>query len=182
MQPVTTTLKRSVVLTVAALALHGCASLTVSSYVERGADLGKYHTYAWGPADTASTGDPRLDSNPFFDTRVRGQVEAQLNKKGFERTKGSPDLLVHYHASVTQQIDTRNIDRNYTSCQQADCKPFVFEAGTLFVDLVDPRTNALVWRGWAEGSVEGLIDRQEWIESHVDNAVRKILQRLPNGL
>ena len=63
-----------------------------------------------------------------------------------------------------------------------DCRPYVYEKGTLFVDLVDPRTNQLVWRGWAEGSIDGVIDHQQWMEARVDEAVTQILARLPRRL
>ena len=45
--------------------------------------------------------------------------------------------------------------------------------------FVDTRTNRVVWRGWAEGSVDGVIDNQQWLEQRVDEAVRRILARLP---
>ena len=48
--------------------------------------------------------------------------------------------------------------------------------------LVGTRTNKLVWRGWAEGSVDGVIDNQEWMEARIDDAVAQILQRLPRRL
>jgi len=40
----------------------------------------------------------------------------------------------------------------------------------------------LIWRGWAEGSIEGVIDNQTWMESRIDEAVAKILERLPRNL
>jgi hypothetical protein len=161
----------------------GCATMNVNSFVERGIDVRQYRTFSWGPPDTVSTGDPRLDNNRFFDERVRAQVEKELAARGFEKeSSGTPDLLVHYHASVTQEIDVRNLDREYRYCENADCRPYVYDAGTLFVDLVDPRTNKLVWRGWAEGSVEGVIDNQDWMEARVDEAVTRILERLPRRL
>ena len=52
-------------------------------------------------------------------------------------------------------------------------------AGTLFIDLVDRRTNRLVWRGWAAGSIEGLIDDQAWLEKRIDETVARIMLRLP---
>ena len=168
------------VFALAAPALAGCATIDVHSYVERGADLRQYRTYNWGPTDTSSTGDPRLDNNRFFDERVRSAVERGLAGRGLEKTtSGTPDLLVHYHASVTQEIDVRNIDREYAYCDGADCEPYVYDAGTLFVDLVDRNTNTLVWRGWAEGSMDGVIDNQEWMERRIDEAVTRILERLP---
>jgi hypothetical protein len=151
--------------------------------MERSTDVRQYRTYNWAPPDAFSTGDPRLDNNRFFDERVRGQVEKQLASKGFEKaTSGMPDLVVHYHASVTQEIDVRDFDQQYAYCDHADCRPYVYDAGTLFVDLVDPRTEKLVWRGWAEGSIEGVIDNQEFMEARIDETVRRILERLPRRL
>jgi hypothetical protein len=158
----------------------GCASLTVNSYVARSFDTGRYQTYDWAAADRGPTGDPRLDNNRFFDEHVRRQIEKQLASKGFEKTtSATPDLLLHYHASVTQEIDIRNLDRHDQYCDEENCEPFVYDAGTLFIDFVDPRTDRLVWRGWAEGSIEGLIDNQEWLEDRIDEVVARILERLP---
>ena len=35
-----------------ALTVTACATMQVNSYVEQGADVTRYHTYHWGPADT----------------------------------------------------------------------------------------------------------------------------------
>jgi hypothetical protein len=171
-----------VALTVAA-GLTACASVQVGSYAARGVQIRQYRTIAWGPAEARSTGDPRLDSNRFFEERIRAQVEKGLAARGFAVTTANPpDLLVHYHASVTQEIDVRELDRPYGYCDAADCAPYVYDAGTIFVDLVDPRTNTLVWRGWAEGSLDGVIDDQAWLERRIDEVVARILGRLPSGL
>jgi hypothetical protein len=136
----------------------GDATMTVNSYLERGVDLHQYRSYTWGPADATSTGDPRLDNNRFFDERVRAQVEQQLASRGFEKAgDGKANMLVHYHASVSQEIDIRSLDGSESYCATSDCKPFIYDKGTLFLDLVDAATSRVLWRGWAEGSVDGVI-------------------------
>ena len=168
---------------VATVWLAGCATMNVNSYAERGVDFRQYRTYNWAPPDTWSTGDPRLDNNRFFDERVRAQVEGQLARRGFEKTSSQqPDLLVHYHANVSQEIDIRQLDSSTHYCANYDCRPFIYDKGTLFVDFVEPGTGTLIWRGWAEGSIEGVIDNQTWMESRIDEAVAKILERLPRHL
>jgi hypothetical protein len=155
--------------------------MNVSSYVERGLQISEYHTYNWAPADAFSTGDPRLDNNEIFQARVQTEVYKQLAARGFEQvTSGTPDLLLHYHASVTQEVEPNAADRKYGYCDS--CEPYVYDAGTLVIDLVDARTNKLVWRGWAEGSIRGAIDNQEWMEQRVGKAVERILERLPRSL
>lgn len=167
----------------AVLLLAGCATLRVDSYADRTADFSRYRTYDWAPVTAFSTGDPRLDNNPFFQERLRSDVDRQLTTRGLERSGAvEPDLLLHYHASVSQRIDVGGLDQQYGSCPGGDCEPFVYEGGTIVLDLVDARTNRLVWRGWADGSLEGAIDNQEWMEARIDDAVRRILERLPRPL
>ena len=161
------------------LALTACATTNVRSFVERGMDVRQYRTYTWGPADLRATGDPRLDNNTFFQERIEQAVETHLNARGFEKTEGMSDLLVHYHASVEQQINANGADQLHVTCEE--CEPFVYDAGTIVVDLVDARTHRLVWRGWAEGSIDGVVDDQSWMEKRIDEAVARIIERLPRG-
>jgi hypothetical protein len=39
-----------------------------------------------------------------------------------------------------------------------------------------------VWRGWARGSLDGAINDQAWLEERVDEAVARIMERLPRAL
>lgn len=168
-------------LSVAALAVAACApAIHVNSYVERGADLARYHTYDFAPPETTPTGDPRLDANPIFAGRVQSAIEAQLGARGYTReVKRKPDFRIHFHASVSQQIDVNDVDRQNGYCQAGDCKPFVYDTGTLLVDFVDAGTNRLIWRGWAEGSMDGVVDNQSWMEQRIDEAITKIVATLP---
>jgi hypothetical protein len=128
--------------------LAGCAALTVRSYTAIDADVRRYQTYAWGPPSVASTGDPRLDGNRFFDEHVRRRIDAELTRRGLEKVDrpGPSSLIVHYHASVSQKIDLRNADAPSSSAED-EGGPYVYDAGTLVIDLLDGRTNIRVWRG-----------------------------------
>lgn len=162
---------------VAALALSGCATTRVNGFVERGMDFSHYRSYAWAAADRFSTGDPRLDNNEFFQSRLHAGVERELATRGFEKASpAAAELVIHFHASVRQQIDVNELDYKYGYCE--DCHSSVYDAGTLTIDFVDAKTNRLVWRGWSEGALDG-IDEQSVIEARVDEAVTKILRRLP---
>ncbi len=163
-----------------ALILAGCAaSMRVNSYAERGFNLATYRTYSFAPADRVSSGDPRLDNNPFFNERMQADIEKQMAAKGFSKAQSSaPDLLVHYHASFAQEVDVNAIDTKYGYCTTGDCRPFVYDAGTLMVDFIDS-ANRLVWRGWVESSVDGVVDNQGWLEQKVDQAMTRIFAELP---
>ena len=167
----------------AALALAGCATMTVSSHIERGVDFSDYVTYDWGPPDNLPTGDPRLDSNPFFRDYVQGAIEKKMAAKGYVRAvTGTPDLLIHYHASVNQKLDVYEVDSYYGYCY-GNCQPQVvnYEEGTLLIDVVDTTTSKVVWRGWSQDTMNGVIDNQDRLERQVEEGVTKMMRLLPKS-
>jgi hypothetical protein len=166
----------------AAVSLAGCATLTVGSYAQSGINFKSYRTYAWGEADALPTGDPRLDANPFFKDRLAGAVERGMRARGFELADAdAPDLLVHYHANITQRVDVNRVDRQNGYCYGQDCTIDImeYEAGTLVLDVVDARTKRVIWRGWAQDSVEGVLGNQDRMERLIDQAVDGMLQQFP---
>lgn len=168
------------------LALAGCATMSVGSYVERGLDMKPYHTYDWGPSDALPTGDARLDKDPFFQDHVQGAVEKQLAGKGLERaaTGSRADLLIHYHASITQKIDINRLDQSYGYCLDEECSTKVidYEAGTLVLDVVDARTNKVIWRGWAQDGVDSMLENRDVMAKKVESAVRRMFAQFPRPL
>jgi hypothetical protein len=158
------------------------ATMTVSSHVEQGLDFSRYRSFDWGPADALPTGDPRLDKDPFFKDHVQGAVEKQLAARGLTlATGGAPDVLIHYHANIRERIEVNRIDQAYGYCGGANCPPetSTHEAGTLVLDFIDARSKKLIWRGWAQNSVEDLLHDQDKMAEAIDEAVTKMLQRLP---
>ena len=167
--------------------LSACAArMTVSSHVEHGLDLSRFRTFDWGPADALPTGDARLDGNSFFKDRVQGAVEKGLAARGFRLIApgDSADLLIHYHASISRRINVNHVDGAYGYCSQLDCPPSIaeYEAGTLVLDIVDAHTSTLIWRGWAQNSVEDMLRKPDVMAKTIDEAVTRMLLRLPPKL
>ena len=168
---------------VAACLLSGCATMRVSSHTERGLIWSQYHTFEWGRADSLPPSDPRLQQDPYFRDRIEGAVERQMAAKGFQRSPASsvPDLLIHYHAAINERIDVDEIDRRYGDCDAVDCVPRVsrYEAGTLVVDIVDARTRRLIWRGWAQDSVEDVLGNRDRVRQTIEDGVSRMFATFP---
>jgi hypothetical protein len=174
----------SIILAMTALVLTGCATMNVSSHVLSGADFTQYRTFEWGPADALPTGDPRLDRDPFFQDHVQGAIEKGLAGRGFARVStDTPDLLIHYHANISRRIDINRLDRERGYCYDDACgvRTVEKEAGTLVLDVIDARTNRLVWRGWAQHSVEDMLRDRDRMEQRINDAVTRMLEQLPTG-
>ena len=170
------------IMSIAAVAFLGlsaaaCAtSMSVSSHVDRTVDFAPYRTFDWGPADALPTGDPRLDANPFFKDHLQGEVEKQLAGRGLTvGPAGTADLLIHYHASISRRIDVAGVDRNYGYGGQAR----EYDAGTIVLDLVDARTQRVIWRGWAQDAVSGMLDDEDTMARKIHEAVTRMLAQLP---
>ena len=176
-------LPRVAAATLLVLVTSGCATtMTVSSHAQRGFDITRYRTYDWGAADALPVGDPRLDRNPFFKDHFEGAVEKALAAKGLERAvPATADLVIHYHASVTHRLDVDPLDRQYGYCSAEPCRDSIiaFEAGTIVLDVVDARTNRLVWRGWAQERLDVLLASPDRMAGRINEAVARMFQRLP---
>jgi hypothetical protein len=174
------------VIGILSIATAGCATMSVSSHVQRGLDFSSYRTYDWGPADALPTGDPRLEDNAFFKDHILGAVEKTMAAKGFiyAANADKADLLIHYHAAISRRLDVDRIDQERGYCFDQDCRARVieYEAGTLVLDVIDARTNRVIWRGWAQDTVEPVLRNEDRMAREIEEAVRRMLARFPNAL
>ena len=171
------------VMVVGSCFLVGCAPMRVSSHVDRDRDFTHYRTFDWGPADRLPAGDQRLERDAFYQDHVQGAVERNLAARGFERADATatPDVRIHFHAVIDRRIAASQLDAQSGYCDRDNCQTGVseYEEGTLVVDVIDVRTNRLVWRGWARDSVEGVLENQDRLARKIEEGVRLMFMRLP---
>ena len=169
-----------------ALSMSACATMNVSSHVERGLDIGQYHTWDWAPPDALPESDARLN-NAFFKDHFQGAVEREFVARGFSQTVAEgdvPDLLVHYHANISSKISVNRGDQTAGGCYDENCTVRVFddEVGTIIIDVVDGHTHRLLWRGWAQNPVQGVLNRPEAFRSRIVQAVTRMFARFPKSI
>ena len=175
---------RATVVLLVALALAGCARVTVTTDHDPSANFGALHTYAWRPGPQQGVGDPRFDST-LIDKRVRAAVDRVLASKGFRPAAPgtTADFLVGYHAVVRQKTSVQTINRWYgyrVGVWRGGPQTYAhdYDEGTLLIDVIDPATMQLLWRG----SGTGVVDPQaspEKREQRINDAVDQILAGFP---
>jgi hypothetical protein len=168
-----------------AATLAGCATMSVSSHVQPNLNMSAYRTFDWGPADSLPTGDPRFDKDPFFQDHMLGQVERHMAARGLAHADDASqaDLLIHYHAAIQTRMDVNRVDRTYGYCYDEACSTRVieYEAGTLVLDIVDRKTNRLIWRGWAQDSVDKMLKDRDHMAAEIARAVDGMFERFPGA-
>lgn len=166
------------------LPLVGCSRVTVTTEHDPSASFSGLQTYAWRPGPQQAVGDPRFDST-LINQRVRAAIDRVLASKGYRAaaTGTTPDFLVGYHAVVRRKTSSQTINRWYGYRAGGwrggpQTTAHDYDQGTLLIDIIDPATMQLLWRGTGTGAVEPQAS-PETREQRINDAVERILADFP---
>jgi len=176
---------RAVALSAALLSLAllgGCSSYSLTYDYDVTASFARYKTFDYYTSKKGKGGTTTL-----MDKRVRAAVERELQARGFAmETKGDPDFLVTYYP-VMQKKSYRTSTHvgmgwgyrpMYGGVGTTTSQVHHYKEGTIVIEIVDFRTNQLIWQGAAVGALTGL-DTPEAADEAVPKAVRDILAKFP---
>lgn len=170
--------------------LAGCATASVSSDYDRATDFSALKTYAW--AEDQASGDLRFDAPDLRET-IRQSVEAELQAKGLQKVAGGDaDALLKYYITVEQKKEVAggsyppvfNSRGAYAgaagpnSFAAREMMTFHYEEGTFVLDMLDPKSGDIIWRGSLESMVDPGATPAKRIE-RVPAAVAKVLKNFP---
>jgi hypothetical protein len=154
------------------LAASGAYAQKVTVEFDQSADFTKYKTFA--------IRDGQLNSkNPALNSElVKKQIEADIVKgltaKGLTMVSGPSDLNVRYRFGSARKMETEAYPAGWRGFGTRIVR-VPYAEGTLVIDLRDPSTKSLVWRGIAS---EEKSDATK-IEGKVNDMVKKSLEKYP---
>ncbi|WP_180336294.1 DUF4136 domain-containing protein [Pontibacter ramchanderi] len=152
-------------------------------------------TYAWyqpKPTATAAYG-PGFDKS--LHEHLLKAVEEELQAKGYTKTSVNPDMLVAYDVSVSvpDAMDKPELYGPGFGYSYAYMSGYrysygnaalpghravdLFKQGTLILDIIEPRSKQLLWRGWTEGAFNSFDAGYGKVKSQVE----RIVNRMPNA-
>ena len=126
--------------------------------------------------------DPLAD-NQIWANEVRDAIRGDLAKRGFaEATNGRPDFYVAFYVGLQNRYDVNAIDygmpvfhrRGWWGWPRAyDVWAVPYTQSTLIVDIIDARTNQLVWRGYDTDTLN-TGKPEKTLDSAVDHVVSRL--------
>jgi hypothetical protein len=187
----------------AAFTLAGCASgIQVRTALSPDASLRGLHTFRVlsTPKPTiagavSSTNDPML-VNSISNRALRTDLAREFAGLGYVASDSNPDFCVAYYASTKQQLDVSHWDYGYTWQPRwwsgwgrrwgrgwgpdwgMQTAPIVtkYTEGTLIVDVIDPKTKDLLWRGQGIAPVS---ENEQAYEQNLKKAVEAVVDKFP---
>lgn len=181
-------------LTSIAIALLSVAPLpaTKSDY-DRSYDFSKLRT--WDFKVTTRMPEDPVGTNTLWNQRIRNGLEGHLAQIGYRKVNdGEPDFLVTYFMGIKEKYDIRYIDYGYPGrwgswgpwgrwygwepgFGQVDIWKIPYHESTLVVDVIDPHTNQLVWRGYDTQTID--FDKSE---KTIHKSVEKVTKRFKHDV
>ncbi len=172
-----------------------CANVRVRTDYDTAIDFAPLQTYAWldpplreASRDEGGQGGDPFTQNTLVDKRVRDEVNAWLSSHGYRAAGegGEPDFLVRY------ELVSREVERDSPVFVTGGFGGFgyghggvgssigysgstTYQEGTLILDVIDPATQQIAWRGWGTSQARDLQPSPERLRK----TVAAILARFP---
>jgi Domain of unknown function (DUF4136) len=154
------------------LLVQGAMAQKVTVEFDRGADFTKFKTFAIRGGQLNSR-NPALNSN-LVKKQIEADIEKDLTSKGLTLATGPADLNVRYTFGQARKVEVETYPAGwYGLGTRAVRVPYA--EGTLVLDLRDPTSGTLVWRGVAS---DEKTDPAK-LEGKIDDMVKKSIDKYP---
>jgi uncharacterized protein DUF4136 len=144
---------------------------------DRAVNFSKFKSYAW----VAGT-NVKDDLNH---KRIVNAVDTQLASKGLKKvgTDENPDVLVAYHASVNRDLEINAFSSGWGPFgiggnRSGSARTSEIFVGTLVVDMMDPATRIVVWRGNASRDLDPNANPEKR-DKNINKAIGKLFENYP---
>ena len=134
----------------------------------------RYRRYAWMPAPKQASGEMRVDT--INDRRIKQAVNVELLKRGMQIVDSQPDLYVAYHLGAPGMTNPNYTGDSYGGGELAMAE---VGSGAFVLDMIDAKTNELIWRGIASGAYDAKDTDPEKIQKSVNKIVDNLLKKYP---
>lgn len=159
------------------------ASAETNSYFAKSYPFTNLKTWDF-KAQRRISNDP-IANNRLWAQEIENDLSGQLQSNGLERTtSGQPDFLVTYYVGLKEKYDVRYLDYNYPGfhgrrfrrgwgwSRDVDVWRIPYTDSTLIVDVIDARTNELVWRGYNTATID-----MKKPDKRIDKATEALVKR-----
>jgi Domain of unknown function (DUF4136) len=157
---------------VAMLAAQAARAQKVTVEFDKAADFSKFKTFAIRGGQLNSR-SPALNS-PLLKKQIEADIAHDLTAKGLTQVSGPSDLNVGYRFGQARKVEVETYPAGWYG-RRTRAVRVPYAEGTLVIDLRDPSTRSLVWRGIASQEKSDPAK----IAGKIDDMVKKSIDKYP---
>ena len=177
-------------------AITAAFGMSVKSDYQKTYDFSQLHTFAF-KTDRASN-DP-LNTNTIEAGRIQSALTAQLEANGFTQASQNPDFIVAFYATTKEKTSVQSTGigpgiggfgygrgfgwgygipggGRWRWGYGPDIWTTNYTQGCVMADIVDPKTNELVWRGAVKDTVKGIGQSEKQSNQAAKDLVKNFLK------
>jgi len=159
------------------LTAAACSQFSVRERHDPAADFTRLHTWAWHPR-TQEPWDRRL-TRDRLDVIIQDGIQSELTAKGYAKVDDDPDFRVNFHVAVGARQALQSDPNTYGYYLGAwGMEVYAYDEGSLFVDVIDARTNTLMWRGVVSAVARPGLSLDER-QARFKTGVEKVMAQFP---
>jgi hypothetical protein len=140
------------------------------------------HTVNWSQFHTFALAEGTKDPETFTQKRIEDGITQALQSKGWTVASSNPDVVVYSHVVLSQEKQWNATSMGGFGYRgwggmggMATATQTNIPIGTIIVDMVNPKTHEMIWRGTAQDQVSGTgADRGQ-----VQQAMQAIFKNFP---
>ena len=156
------------------LLIGSAAAQSVQSDYDRSFHFSNLKTFSFAVQRRGAT-DP-LAADSLNNGRIRTGLESQLIANGFRMETEKSDFVIAYYVTTKNKLSVQ--DYGYGPPRwfgSRDIRVNQDTEGTLMVDFIDTRTNQVIWRGRASGTLE-MKDVDKKISKSTEKLVKQFVK------
>lgn len=150
---------------------------TISFDFDRSVRFAGFRTYAWVPGTNVP--------DELVHRRIVDAVDVQLTLKGMTQVHkdNQPDVFIAYHASFDQDLQITGFNSGWGGYRFGGYRSGTARAeeilvGTMVIDIVDAKTNTIVWRGTASKDID-VNAKPDKRDKNITKTAQKLFRHYP---
>jgi hypothetical protein len=162
-------------------------SSTKSDY-QKDFDFSRLHTFSF---KTERDSRDRLATNTIEAQRILKALTVQLEENGFTASD-SPDFIVAFYSRVKEKTEINSTGFGYGPAwgwgygipyrnrwrwgRGPDISTYTYTQGCVMADIIDTKTQELVWRGVVKDTVNGIGQSEKQVNSAAKDLIQRFLK------
>lgn len=155
-----------------------CSSVRVASDYDTKVNFNQYQTYAF-----FKPGIDKAEISDLDKRRILRAIDNELGAKGMQKSE-TPDIMISFFTKANERVDVYQSYYGWGSpwgwgwgYPWGGTTVSRTTEGTLYIDIIDAKTNELVWQGIGTAPLNNT--SMERKEARINEIVKKILERYP---